>query len=85
MQPLRCSECRAQVLVQKNSWEHTSVQWNSDARRQCSAFGDNADGAGRPGAPRPTCPSLLATITSAAAQGLIDVLDDAPVPSPSIQ
>jgi hypothetical protein len=90
MQPLRCSDCMAQVLVKKNSWEHTEVQWNQQARQQCHEFRERELGAGadtprRPGAPAPTCPSMVATITRAAAEGLIDVVDDAPVPAPIFQ
>lgn len=36
MQPLQCAECKAQVLVQKNSWEHTTVQWSDQARASAS-------------------------------------------------
>ena len=50
MEPLRCAECSAQVLVQKNSWEHTSIQWNADARRRCPQVQDDAGRDGRPGA-----------------------------------
>ncbi|MGN5238274.1 hypothetical protein [Rhodococcus sp. SJ-3] len=72
----------AQVLVKKNSWEHTEIQWDQRAREQCRESGAGADTSRRPGAPRPTCPSMLAAITRAAAEGLIDVVDDAPVPAP---
>jgi hypothetical protein len=75
----------AQVLVKKNSWEHTEVQWDQRSRQQCREFGAGAATSRRPGAPVPTCPSMLATITRAAADGLIDVLDDAPVPAPIVQ
>lgn len=85
MQPLRCSDCMAQVLVKKNSWEHTEVQWNQQARQQCHEFGSGAVAPRRPGAPLPTCPSMVATITRAAAEGLIDVVVDAPVPAPIFQ
>lgn len=86
MQPLRCSECMAQVLVRKNSWEHTEVQWSTESRRQCREL--NGCGTGddhRPGAPLPTCSALDATIRNAAAQGLIEVVYDAPVPAPIVQ
>lgn len=89
MQPVRCSDCMAQVLVKKNSWEHTEIQWDQQARQQChrsrSESGAGTDTSRRPGAPRPTCPSMVAAITRAAAEGLIDVVDDAPVPAPIVQ
>lgn len=87
MQPLRCSECRAQVLVRKNSWEHTEVQWNAQARSLCHEFGSaSASASGRrPGAPVLSCSAMEADLTRAAAEGLIDVLDDAPIPGPILQ
>ncbi|MBM7458317.1 hypothetical protein JOE26_000992 [Rhodococcus coprophilus] len=85
MEPLRCVECSAQVLVQKNSWEHTSIQWNADARRRCPQVQDGAGRDGRPGAPLMACSRLAETITRAAASGVLDVYDDAPVPAPIVQ
>lgn len=80
MQPLQCAECRAQVFVQKNSWEHTSVQWNADARSMCpelsSAHPDKAD---RPGLPLPRCGKLTESIEAAARSGEIEIVDPAPV------
>ncbi|MFZ3394873.1 hypothetical protein TVH25_16575, partial [Rhodococcus sp. 7Tela_A2] len=61
MEPLRCAECSAQVLVQKNSWEHTSIQWNADARRRCPQVQDDAGRDGRPRAPPRGGPPPAAT------------------------
>ncbi|NLV78839.1 MAG: hypothetical protein GXY65_05750 [Rhodococcus sp.] len=85
MQPLRCSDCMAQVLVRKNSWEHTEVQWSVESRRQCRELNgcDTVDH--RPGAPLPKCSALDATIRKAAAEGLIEVVYDAPIPAPIVQ
>ncbi|WP_068155391.1 hypothetical protein [Rhodococcus phenolicus] len=85
MQPLRCSECQAQVLVQKNSWEHTEVQWSAEARSRCREFGSASGPGRRPGAPVITCSAMEASLTRAAAEGLVEVLDDAPVPGPILQ
>lgn len=85
MEPLRCVECSAQVLVQKNSWEHTSIQWDADARRRCPQTQDDAGRNGRPGAPRLSCSRLEETITRAATTGVIEVFDDTPVPAPVTQ
>ncbi|MFC7448574.1 hypothetical protein [Rhodococcus daqingensis] len=30
MEPVDCERCGIRVLVEKSSWEHTSVQWNTD-------------------------------------------------------
>ncbi len=85
MQPLRCNDCMAQVLVKKNSWEHTEVQWDQRSRQQCREFGGRGGDVPASGCTGADLPSMLATITRAAADGLIDVLDDAPVPAPIVQ
>jgi hypothetical protein len=82
MQPLQCTECGARVLVQKNSWEHTSIQWDDAARATCREI-DSA-GPGRPGAPRTGCAALTATITRAAEAGAVPVRDHDPVPTPVV-
>ena len=85
MEPLRCGECAAQVLVQKNSWEHTSIQWNADARRRCPVVRDDDGRDGRPGAPRMSCSHLDTAIAEAATSGVIEVFDDAPIRAPIVQ
>ncbi|RZK96401.1 MAG: hypothetical protein EOP30_00310 [Rhodococcus sp. (in: high G+C Gram-positive bacteria)] len=82
MQPLQCTECGARVLVQKNSWEHTSVQWDDAARATCREIGDT--GGGRPGAPRKGCAALTASIARAAEAGVVPVRDPDPVPTPLV-
>ena len=77
MQPLQCTECGAAVLVQKNSWEHTSVQWNDDARAACRELAGGA--AHRVGAPLERCQTLTDVIENAARSGSIPVADDTPV------
>ncbi|KAF0959986.1 MULTISPECIES: hypothetical protein [unclassified Rhodococcus (in: high G+C Gram-positive bacteria)] len=82
MQPLQCTECGARVLVQKNSWEHTSIQWDDAARSRCREIGGT--GPGRPGAPREGCAALTASIARAAQAGAVPVRDPDPVPTPVV-
>lgn len=80
MQPLQCTECSAQVLVQKNSWEHTAVQWTSAARGLCSELSGEPTGVAlRCGAPRERCQMLTDQIEAAARVGSVVVLDPEPV------
>lgn len=67
-----CLDCRAQVMVRKNSQHHTSIQWSSEAVEHCSTFAqlDRAEG-GR--AIHSGCPRLLASIEAAVAEGTIPV------------
>lgn len=82
MQPLQCAECGARVLVQKNSWEHTSVQWDDLARGRCHQIAGSGDG--RPGSPRKGCDALTTSIVRAAERGDITVRDPDPVPAPIV-
>ncbi|WP_124389383.1 hypothetical protein [Rhodococcus wratislaviensis] len=82
MRPLQCTECGARVLVQKNSWEHTSIQWDDTARGRCREIGGT--GPGRPGAPREGCAALTASITRAAQAGAVPVRDPDPIPTPVV-
>lgn len=87
MQPLQCAECKARVLVQKNSWEHTTVQWSDQARAQCLEIADEREFGrreGRPGAPRKECGALIASIVNAATAGELEILNDEPVPQPIV-
>lgn len=85
MQPLQCAECGVRVLVQKNSWEHTSIQWNEPARAGCPEMSvPDAGREGRPGAPRTGCAALAASITHAVESGLVAVRDPDPIPTPIV-
>jgi hypothetical protein len=52
------------VLVKKNSWAHTSIEWTADAVHRCDAF-----------SPHTGCPQLLSTIEHAIASGRLRVPD----------
>jgi len=66
--------------VQKNSWEHTSVQWNAEARATCRELSTARSGhPDRPGLPLPQCGRLTETIETAARSGEIEIADSAPV------
>ncbi|MDH3022791.1 hypothetical protein QEN35_00120 [Gordonia alkanivorans] len=80
MQPSQCTECHARVQVQKNSWEHTSVQWDTAARSRCHELsGGGGEAARRAGAPRERCSILSEVIEDAARAGSVAVLDPRPV------
>ncbi|BCY13361.1 hypothetical protein [Actinoplanes sp. L3-i22] len=61
---LGCRSCAAVVLVRKSSLRQTSVQWTTEAARQCPT---------ELGALVPTCPGLRASIDQAVRAGLLDV------------
>ncbi|ORI26132.1 hypothetical protein [Rhodococcus sp. 1168] len=84
MQPLQCSECSARVLVAKNSWEHTSIQWDAAARELCHEIDSDAPVDGRLGAPNRGCHALKKNIVEAALRGDVVVTDSDPVPTPIV-
>ena len=67
-----CLDCRAQVMVRKNSQHHTSIQWTREAVEHCTTFTqlDRAVG-GR--TIHVGCPRLTASIEAAVADGTIAV------------
>jgi hypothetical protein len=67
-----CLDCLARVGVKKNSEHHTSIQWNDEALHHCPEFSrmDRSPG-GRP--VHAGCPRLVASIESAAREGLIPI------------
>ncbi|REK80938.1 hypothetical protein DVG80_16345 [Rhodococcus erythropolis] len=70
MEPMGCERCGTHVLVEKNSWHHTSTQWRSDSRTACLEY--RAD----PGTPRvrsASCSALRDSISRAAIDGRITV------------
>ena len=61
---LSCARCYAQVRVRKSSPQQTSVQWTTDATRQCPI---------ELSALVPACPDLRASIDDAVRAGKLEV------------
>lgn len=75
MRDVDCTRCGVRVLVEKRSWEHTSVQWGTcrpDA--VCPEFRDDPALTVR-GARVGRCSALGAAITAAVVAGLVPVVD----------
>lgn len=72
------------MLVEKHSWEHTSIQWDTAARALCHEIDDEAHEGSRPGAPSKGCRVLNACIVDAATRGILSVDDEDPVPTPIV-
>ena len=66
MTPVRCDACGTSVLVRKNSYKHTSVQWTSDPS-SCAEFAG--------GASRIACARLRESIEHAVTEGRLQVAD----------
>lgn len=66
--PVACHACTTTVLVKKNSPEHTSIQWVTDAATSCPVLADRV-AAGTPGARAGTCERLRESITTAERDG----------------
>ena len=68
---VQCRECGTCVLVRKNSFDHTTVQWREDPAAVCPNF----RGSEVPGALRDGCPQLRASIEQAVLDGRITIPD----------
>jgi hypothetical protein len=67
-----CRECRARVMVRKNSEHHTSIQWTQDAVEDCAFFAElSRQDDGRP--VHSGCPRLVASIEEAVRDGSLSV------------
>lgn len=66
--PVACHSCATTVLVKKNSPEHTSIQWVTDAATSCPVLAERV-AAGTPGARAGTCERLRESITTAERDG----------------
>ena len=75
LRPLRCAACGTGVLVKKNSPQHTSIQWITDAAGSCPVFAERV-AAGATTALLDTCDKLGESITDAVRDGLLAVGDD---------
>ncbi|MEU6105579.1 hypothetical protein [Streptomyces flaveolus] len=74
MQPVECVTCGNQVLCEKFSLAHTSVQWTADAAVVCTEFHDRV-AAGESSARIRTCRALRGSIDRAVEQGTLEVAD----------
>ncbi len=69
---LPCQECRARVMVRKNSEHHTSIQWTQEAVAECMTFGElSRQEGGRQ--IHSGCPRLAASIEEAVRDGAVTV------------
>ena len=73
-QDVTCRRCGAVVQVVKFSPQHTSVQWTGDASLTCAEFAAAGRQSHRARAPMPSCASLRASISSAVAEGRIEIM-----------
>lgn len=62
LRELDCLHCAGRVLVKKNSWAHTSIEWTADAVRRCQEFTAHTG-----------CPLLQHSIEQAIAAGRLQV------------
>jgi hypothetical protein len=69
---VECGACGAVVRAAKFSFQHTSVQWDAEAVRQCSEFARRA-AAGQATPLIERCASLRASIDEAALTGKLPV------------
>ncbi|MFC4001031.1 hypothetical protein ACFS2C_08275 [Prauserella oleivorans] len=67
--PVACRSCATTVLVKKNSPEHTSIQWTTDASRSCPVFAEKVAQGVHP-ALLDTCDRLRESIAEAAREGV---------------
>ncbi|MFE7358966.1 hypothetical protein ACFU8Q_39255 [Streptomyces sp. NPDC057543] len=74
MQPVECVTCGNQVLCEKFSMAHTSVQWTADAAVVCAEFRGRAAEGGTTARIR-TCRALRDSIDRAVEGGMLEVVD----------
>ncbi|KZB84456.1 hypothetical protein [Amycolatopsis regifaucium] len=72
LRPLACRTCGTTVLVKKNSVQHTSIQWTTDAAKSCPVFAAQAASGART-ALLDTCANLSDSIGAAVKDGLLEV------------
>lgn len=70
--PVACRACGTEVLVRKNSAQHTSIQWTSDPASSCPRYAEQVARGGST-ALLDTCPRLADSIAKAAAEGEIPI------------
>ncbi|MFF0473897.1 hypothetical protein [Streptomyces sp. NPDC004284] len=78
MRAVECAACGNQVLCEKFSVAHTSVQWTADAAVACAEFRDRVTPGGTTARMR-TCRALRASIDRAVEDGSLTVSTLEPV------
>ncbi|HTM85704.1 MAG TPA: hypothetical protein VL179_12545 [Mycobacterium sp.] len=81
MQPHTCNTCGNQVLVEKYSAEHTSVQWLAEAGSACPEFARRA-ALGEHSNWIPTCAALRDSIARAVESGELTTTSPRNEPTP---
>ena len=71
--PVECAACGAIVLAAKFSFQHTSVQWDAAAVRQCAEFARRA-ALGEQAALIERCGAIRASIEAAVLRGELPVV-----------
>lgn len=74
MQELACRRCGTTVLVRKDTFAQTSIQWCTDPGRSCAELAERR-AAGASTARVAACESLRASIDDAVASGRLPVGD----------
>ncbi|POX57206.1 hypothetical protein C3489_00310 [Streptomyces sp. Ru71] len=74
MQPVECATCGNQVLCEKFSMAHTSVQWTAEAAVVCAEFRGRVTEGGSTARIR-TCRALRESIDRAVEEGTLEVAD----------
>ncbi|MDQ8706049.1 hypothetical protein RCO28_26760 [Streptomyces sp. LHD-70] len=74
MQPVECVTCGNQVLCEKFSMAHTSVQWTAEAAVVCAEFRGRVAEGGTTARIR-TCLALRGSIDRAVEEGTLEVAD----------
>lgn len=66
--PVECRSCGTCVLVRKNSFKQTSVQWTSQPTETCPVFRDSGTSA-----TQDSCPRMQDSIEHAVLEGILTV------------
>lgn len=72
MQPHSCKSCGTEVLVEKFSFHHTSIQWQPDAEDTCAEFRAVVEAGGRQ-VDASSCKAMRDSIAEAVLDGRISV------------
>ena len=72
LEEIPCMDCKARVLVRKNSEHHTSIQWTLEAVSNCTSFSKMSRQEGGRQI-HSGCPRLNASIEAAVREGAVSV------------